>query len=175
VKRSTTIASIDPTARALLAVPKPRFELKIHEIAPENIEPLGDRYVVEVIELDEKVQLGSLLVVTQQAAERPRDPLADPTVERRGVLAAVVIRAGNGHLLGLPDPRLVVREHIEAESADVPMFYSPGDVVLIDHSAKGRALKIVGRECRILNQLDCLARIEGIRLRRTDDGTWEQE
>jgi hypothetical protein len=55
------------------------------------------------------------------------------------------------------------------------MFYAPGDVVMVDHNAKGRALKILGREARIVGQIDILARIKGLRLRRSEDGSWERE
>ena len=54
------------------------------------------------------------------------------------------------------------------------MFYSEGDVVLVDHTAKGRALQIVGRTCRIVNQIDVLARIGSVRLHRVN-GAWVQE
>jgi hypothetical protein len=155
--------------------------LKLHEIAPEDIVPNGDRYLVEVIDIDEKVLLGQLLVVTQNEQLDARgNPLADPTVERRGVLAAVVISVGNGHLLGLPDIPMTSKvgtpqEETENVWASVPMFYEPGDVVLIDHNAKGRALKIAGRELRIVNQIDILAQVSGVLLQRTEDGkTWEQ-
>lgn len=173
------MAQLDPTARLRAVVSSsPRFELKIHEIAPEDIIPNGDRYVVEVIDLDETVQLGQLLVVTQPSRQNPNDPLVDPTVENRGVLAAVVVSVGNGHLLGLPDPALAVLnrngcESVERSKADVPMFYEPGDVVLVDHNAKGRALKIVGRECRIVNQIDVLAALPKVKLLRTERG-WEK-
>ena len=165
------MAVVDP--HLLRAVPSSRFELRLHEINPEDIEPNGDRYVVEVIDIDEKVEFGSILVVTQQQPDKPGGPMADPTVERRGVLAAVVIRAGNGHLLGLPD----WAEHEWSDTRDpatVEMFFKEGDVLLVDHTAKGRALKIVGRECRIIGQIDVLARVEGVRLKR-EDGTWVQE
>jgi co-chaperonin GroES (HSP10) len=173
------MALLDP--RAAVLKEQKRFELKIHEIAPEDIEPLGDRYVVEVIEIDEKVELGQLLIVTQ-SPEKGADgnPLADPTVERRGVIAAVVLRKGNGHLLGLPDWAVVkqnvngIGQSVERPKAQVPMFFEPGDVVFIDHNARGRALKILGRECRIINQIDVLARIDGIRLQRDADGNWEE-
>ena len=181
------MAIIDPRARALAHIPQgvqekasERFKLKIHEISPDAIEPLGDRYVVEVIDIDERIELGQVLVVTPQAPERPGDPMADPLVERRGVLAAVIISEGNGHLLGLPDPALVMhdadgREMVERCEADVLMFFDKGDVVFVDHNAKGRALRIFGRECRIVNQIDILARISGVRLRRNDAGEWERE
>lgn len=168
-----------------------KFKLRIHDIQLEDIDPNGDRYTVEAIELDETMVLGSLLVVTQ---ERPQEggPLADPTIERRGVIAGVVVRAGNGHLLGLPDLAPIsdttgVTYDDEGEEdgpmwqagdrpwPSVAMFYEPGDVLLIDHTAKGRALKILGREGRIINQIDVLARVERngkpVKLTRKD-GTW---
>jgi co-chaperonin GroES (HSP10) len=157
--------------------PRGKFQLLIHSVALEDIEPLGDRYVLETIDLDEKIELGRILVVTQDAIRDPRDPSSDPRLENRGVIAGVIVRAGNGHLLGLPDPAFVAAgggDELLRGSADVPMFCEPGDVVLVDHNAKGRALKILGREGRVINQIDVLAKIEGIRLRRVGD-EWEPE
>ena len=162
-----------------------RYTLRIHDIDPTDIEPNGDRYVVEVIDIDETaLAFGRLLVMTQQVNQQ--GPQADPTIENRGVLAAVIVTAGNGHLLGLPDAAVALspgtsasgRQHedsIGRAPADVPMFYAPGDVVMVDHNAKGRALKILGREARIVGQIDILARIKGLRLRRSEDGSWERE
>jgi hypothetical protein len=78
----------------------------------------------------------------------------------------------------LPDPWIVTPTTngggtVHQQAASVPMFYGEGDVLLIDHNAKGRALMIVGRECRIVNQIDVLARIEGVHLERRD-GAWVQ-
>lgn len=177
------MAILDPRDGPRFARASQRFTLHIHEVALEDIVPNGDRYVVEVLDLDEKIELGSILVVTQEQPQRPGDPQADPTIERRGVIAAVVIRAGNGHLLGLPDlapqqgGELVTGDGghgyfpVDRPPASVPMFFDPGDVVLIDHNAKGRALKILGREGRIVNQIDVLADIEGINLHRVN-GEW---
>jgi co-chaperonin GroES (HSP10) len=177
-----TVAHIDQ--RLLSVAPKPqnsRFELRIHDIEPEDLEPLGDRYIVEVIDFDEsKVLLGQLLVVTQQP-KTAGNPNADPNVEGRGVFAAVVVEKGNGHLLGLPDPRVVVTyspqhaQMIERVSADVPMFCEPGDVVFVDHNARGRGFKILGKECRVINQIDILARYKKMQLKRTEDGGWEPQ
>jgi len=183
------LAHLDPRVTALRAAPN-RYELKIHEVNPEAIIPNGDRYLVEVIEIDEKILLGQLLVVTQAPEDRG-GPMADPNVERRGVLAAVIVTAGNGHLLGLPDPRIAVAnsfaasdggsvtysrgsDTVERHPADVPMFYEPGDVVFVDFNARGRALKILNRECRLVNQIDVLAKLKGKRLKRTTDGGWEE-
>jgi co-chaperonin GroES (HSP10) len=166
---------IDRTVHSIPALASDRFELKVHTIDPEDITPLGDRYVVEVITMDEKVLLGSVLVVTQEPEGKAGDPMADPTIERRGVLAAVVIAKGNGHLLGLPDPKAWSESKgaWQKAAADVPMFYEPGDIIFVDHNAKGRALKIVGREIRIVNQIDILARLDGVTLERTESG-WQQ-
>lgn len=175
------MAIVDPRTHKMIAdtALSGRYELRIHDIAPEDIVPNGDRYVVEVIDIDEKVLLGQLLIVTQaEAPKDPNNPMADPQVERRGVLAAVIVSVGNGHLLGLPDPKLVVggeqNSWVQRESADVPMFFSPGDVVFVDHNAKGRALQILKRECRIVNQIDILGSVPKLRLKHTDDG-WQPE
>lgn len=167
------MAHVDP--RIIGASPSvPRFELKIHDIAPEDIIPNGDRYVVEVLDVDEtKLAFANLLVVTQ-AKVKPGDPQADPNIEPRGVIPAVVVTKGNGHLLGLSDhPRNGNHQH-EREWASVPMFYDIGDIVLIDHNGRGRALKIHGRESRIVNQIDVLGHIPKLKLTRTEDGRWKQ-
>lgn len=175
------MALLDPAggaSRILRSAPK-RFQLKLHNIAPEHFIPNGDRYIVEVIDFDDVVELGQMLVAVQDPQINPTDPKADPSVEVRGVLGGVIVRGGNGHLLGLPDPRLVTwlnpmtdQPTIVREPADVPMFYQAGDVVFVDRNAKGRNLRVVGREVRIVNQIDILAKIDGIRLVRDEDGNW---
>lgn len=171
------MAHLDP--RAIAARTNSRYELKIHEIDPDAIVPNGDRYLVEVIDIDEKILLGQLLVVTQAPEDRG-NPMADPNVERRGVLAAVIVTKGNGHLLGLPDWAVGVPEGqhtmggVTRKPADVPMFYEPGDVVFVDFNARGRALKVLNRELRIVNQIDVLAKLGGQRLKRAADGGWEE-
>jgi len=155
-----------------------QFMLELHEFEPAAMEPIGDRYVVETLFVEETVKFGSLLVYTPQADIDPRDPAANPKAEKRGVLPAVIITAGNGHLLGLADPRLVVGSpsgltHVERHPADVPMFLKPGDVVLIDMNYKGKALKIADREIRVINQMDCLVKLP-VRLLWSDEG-WVRE
>lgn len=160
------------------------FKLPLHQIPPEQIQPNGDRYLVEVIDVEDTIQLGQMLVVVQPQQVNDKDPSADPQIENRGVIAGVVITAGNGHLLGLADHATVVYNEdddgrdipeMTRVPADVPMFYHPGDVVLIDRNSRGRALKIVNHEYRLVNQIDCLAKIDGVRLKRNDSGEWEQE
>lgn len=155
-----------------------QFMLHLHDFDPAAMEPIGDRYVVETIPVEDTVSFGSFLVMAQGAELNPKDPMANPAVERRGVLPAVIIAKGNGHLLGLPDPRLVVtmpagNHMVERHNADVPMFLEVGDVVLLDMNSKGRALKIVDREIRIVNQIDCLLKLP-VRLTWTDEG-WVEE
>jgi len=183
------VAQLDPAPGDYrpLAVVQPRFKLRIHELTPEDFTPLGDRYIVEQIDIDERaLMLSKLLVMTQPMVDKPGDPMADPTVEQRGVIAAIVVCFGNGHLLGLPDPAVALSPRMDAygtrqedyigrASADVPMFLSPGTLVLVDYNAKGRALKILGRECRIVNQIDCLAYHKTLKFRRSEDGSWERE
>lgn len=166
---------------SILTSEKPRFKLRIHDITPERFIPNGDRYVIEIVDFDETILLGQVLVATQDPNIDPRDPKADPTIEQRGVIGGIVISAGNGHLLGIPDPRLVARINpmsdastIVREAADVPMFYKPGDIVLVDRNAKGRNIKVLGREIRVINQMDVLCHIQGITCHRTEDGDWEQ-
>ncbi len=170
---------IDPSAAArMLRVPPARFKLNLHAIPVEEYEPNGDRYVIEVIDLDDSIEMGSVLVISQEQPERPGDPMADPRVERRGVIAGVVVSAGDGHLLGLPDPAFYDKgeeNDLVYGRAQVPMFFGPGDVVLVDHNAKGRSLRVVGREVRIVNQIDVLACVRGVRLKRTEEGGWERE
>jgi len=154
-----------------------KFELRLHELDPQNIEPLGDRYVIEEIKVDEAVEFGSLLVVTEGEAkpeDDPRNPMARPNVERRGVMPGVIVGVGNGHLLGLPDVRIELRGVIHCEPADVPMFAKPGDVVLVDINNRGRALRIAGRTLRVINQIDVLSIVRGVRLKWTESG-WERE
>ena len=166
-----------------------KFMLELHEFDPAEMEPIGDRYIVETIPVEETVSFFSFIVVaggTDPSTIDPRNPLSNPNVERRGVVPAVVVATGNGHLLGLPDPRLVVpfantmrepvqitRYDVERHAADVPMFLAPGDVCLIDFTSKGRALKIIDRDIRVINQIDCLVKLK-VRLKWTPEG-WERE
>lgn len=167
-------------ARELLTSSEP-FELKIHELEPETLVPIGDRYVVEELQVDEAVKFGNLLVVTQgepKPSDDPRNPMSNPQVERRGVMPAVVVSVGDGHLLGLPDPAVAVRHFNDAETvervpANVPMFLTPGDVVLVDVNNRGRALRIAGRTLRAVNQIDCLIKLN-VRLKR-QDSRWVRE
>lgn len=157
-----------------------RPTLKIHNIDAMMLKPNGDRYTIEVCDFDETLQLGQLLVVTPPEGEHKTTkthPL-DPIVEQRGVIGGIILRGGNGHLLGLPDAIVAVNrddgtQHLESDWAAVPMFFEHGDVVLVDRNAKGRALKIIGHEYRVVNQIDILLHVEGIKAVKDEDGKWQ--
>jgi hypothetical protein len=156
------------------------FKLSIHEFAPEDIVPNGDRYVVEQIEITDEVVLGQILVVleaTQQRGVQGR-PWEQRMGEARGVFAAVVCSVGNGHLLGLPDWAVPIPGQsgwgsVRRESADVPMFFERGNLVLVDVNNKGRDLVILKRKVRIVNQMDVLASIPKVQLEWVGD-QWQQ-
>ena len=154
------------------------FMLELHEFEPAAMEPIGDRYIVETLFVEETVQFGSLLVYTPQAEADPMNPMNNPKAEKRGVLPAVIIACGNGNLLGLPDTYTTVRQaaghdEVERHAAEVPVEVRIGDVVLIDMNYKGKALKIADREIRVINQVDALVRLP-VRLIWTDEG-WVRE
>ena len=166
-----------PIIRALGKTTK-KFALHLHEFEPAAMEPLGDRYIIETLPVEETVKFGAVLVMAQTGTHGPdndpRNPAASHAVEKRGVLPAVIIAVGNGHLLGLPDHAIPVRQMagndvVERYPADVPLFCEPGDVVLVDMNARGRALMIVDREIRVINQIDVLVRLP-VRLQWTDEG-----
>jgi co-chaperonin GroES (HSP10) len=152
-----------------------RFQLKLHDIDMERFTPSGDRYVIEILDVDESMEFGQLLVYVQPDPKKDGDPMADPTVENRGIMPGVIVAVGNGHLLGLPDIPVVIDGKVKREWASVPMFFKKGDVVLVDYNARGRNLKVAGRQFRTVNQIDILNKIEELRLQRTDDGGWEIE
>lgn len=159
------------------------FKLKIHELDVEDFIPNGDRYVVEAIEIDENVEFGQLLVVTNVPVEpKPGDqPWKKPSVEARGCFAAVICTVGDGHLLGYPDwPQEVLNNAYGGEAlsgfrdrATVPMFFKKGQIVLVDYNAKGRNLKILGKHYRVVNQIDILTSIPRIQLERVE-GVWRE-
>lgn len=159
-----------------------RFKLTMKEIAPEDLDPNGDRYIIEEIEMDDTFVMGAIMVVTNVNADpNANTAQADPTIEKRGVIAGVVIGVGNGHLLGLPDLAPVAQDAAPYIAGDRPwssvdMFFQAGDVVFIDHNARGRAFKLPGRAIiRVCNQIDVLAQLKRkgvpVRLVRKDD-TW---
>ncbi len=170
--------------------PKPKFKLTQDHVKPELLEPLGDRYLVQIIEVDDTLTLsgGGILY-------RPTDSEKD-----RGWKAGVICSGGNGHLLGVPDLAAVLPNTLpegitldkarltamaqgavamteEAillrPGAAVPMFYAPGDVVIMERFA-GRDLKLgpTSDEYCMVAQEHCLAKVKGLSLTRDPNGNW---
>jgi co-chaperonin GroES (HSP10) len=97
---------------------------------PDNFEVLGDRYLVEVLEISDYNHAGIVLIQKDE--------------NQRGWLVARIAAVGNGH-------RLERDEY-------VPMFYKVGDVVFMERLT-GKDFKLGGLDYRILSQIDVLARV----------------
>jgi co-chaperonin GroES (HSP10) len=97
---------------------------------PSNFEILGDRYMVEVLEISDFNHAGIVLIQKDE--------------NQRGWLVARVVAVGNGHRL--------------ESDVKVPMFYSVGDVVFMERLT-GKDFHLGGKEYRILSQIDVLARV----------------
>ena len=67
------MAQLDPGGKVRpLIRARSRYELKIHDLDPEDLIPLGDRYIVEQIDIDETVlAFANILVMTQAMGQKP--------------------------------------------------------------------------------------------------------
>ncbi len=118
-----------------------------------TLQPNGDRYLVKPVNVVHRTSSDLVL------------PIDETTT---GWFAARILAVGNGHRLEVPDPAVVtyrvspsedtLESTVERPQATVPMFFSKGDVVLIDRLA-GRPVTVQGVEYRIVNQVDVLAKI----------------
>jgi co-chaperonin GroES (HSP10) len=122
-------ATADPTAPYTT-------KISYRDQDPRDLAPNGDRYIVELLDIDDSVFIGESRLFTPGLSET-----------ERGWKAARVIAVGNGHRL--------------ESDATVPMFYKPGDVLLIERLT-GRELTLRGKKYLILNQVDVLARFTGV-------------
>jgi co-chaperonin GroES (HSP10) len=159
---------------------------------PKTLRPIGDRYLVEVVPVDEELTPAGIY-------------LPEKLEEQRGWAVGIVFSVGNGHRLEtpdqvtvipegyVPDPKLNEAAQIERrtsalgyrmpalgdhssvmrfESA-VPMFFIPGEVIFIERYS-GRQFTIQGRTFRFVNQVDCLG-TSGVYLKLAEDGiNWEE-
>jgi co-chaperonin GroES (HSP10) len=165
------------------------YIFKYRELDPRLLRPIGDRYLVEVLETDERSPSGLML--------------PERTEQERGWTIGVVFSVGNGHRLEVPDPAVVMPEgYIPQEGlsdeqqmqrrvsalsyytpmmgdhstlqrvpAMVPMFFAPGEVIFIEKYS-GREFHIAERTFRFVSQVDCLG-TSGRRLVLQEDGGWE--
>ena len=165
------------------------YIFRYRELDPFKIRPIGDRYMVELLETDEVSPAGILI---PERAE-----------QERGWHAAVVFSMGNGHRLDVPDPVCVMPEPVrdlkEGETVDqraidmramasysapfvgthsmvvrplatVAMFFVPGEVIFVEKYS-GREFHIGERRFRFVSQVDCLG-TSGRFLVLSADGSW---
>jgi co-chaperonin GroES (HSP10) len=96
-----------------------RFKRRVNLNAqdPRNIAPNGDRYLVELLEIEENVTvMGNdgpikIIIAQEHAPTKRPDGKVDPGVEAellRGWRAGLILRVGNGHRLEVSDPYVVM-------------------------------------------------------------------
>ena len=168
-----------------------QYVFKYHTANPAHLRPIGDRYLVEIVPVDEELTPSGIY-------------LPEKLEEQRGWAVGIVFSVGNGHRLEVPDVVSVIPEGYVpdpnlSESAQsnrrqsalgyrmpalgdkssvmrfesaVPMFFIPGEVIFIERYS-GRQFTIQGRTFRFVNQVDCLG-TTGVYLKLAEDGiNWE--
>ena len=73
------------------------YVFKFSTLDPLKVRPIGDRYLVEIVETEGDITAGGLL-------------LPDRTEDQKGWAVGIVFSIGNGHRLEVPDPALVLPE-----------------------------------------------------------------
>lgn len=166
-----------------------RYVFRYRNADPRLLRPIGDRYLIEVLEVDEEKMPSGLY-------------LPEQTEEQKGWAVGVVFSIGNGHRLEVHDPALVLPEgYVKDEKlseqennmrhaaglgyntpcigdhssvmripALVPMFFVPGEVIFVERYS-GRQFTILGRVFRFVSQVDCLG-TSGVYLKLTEEGGW---
>jgi co-chaperonin GroES (HSP10) len=176
------------------------YIFRYRELDPTRIQPIGDRYMVEILDTDEASPAGILLLERSE--------------QGRGWVIGVVFSSGNGHRLDTPDQVVVVPEptprkgetsaqgfFTETETDEdyygrlraqanysvpvvtptaivtrvqstVPMYCRPGEVIFVERHS-GREFNIGERTFRFVNQVDVLG-TSGRFLNLQADGGWEE-
>jgi co-chaperonin GroES (HSP10) len=167
-----------------------RFVFRYRNLDPRRLRPIGDRYLIEVLDVDEE-KVGGIY-------------LPEQSEEQKGWAVGVVFSIGNGHRLEEHDPIVVVPEGYKADPklteqeqmqrrmsalgyttpsmgdestvmrypALVPMFFQPGEVIFVERYS-GRQFTMSGRTMRFVSQVDCLG-TSGMYLKMNEDGSWEE-
>jgi co-chaperonin GroES (HSP10) len=167
------------------------YTFRYRNLDPTKLRPIGDRYVVQVLDFDEE-KLPSGLYLGESAEGT------------QGWAAGVIIAVGNGHRLEVadqavvmpegyvPDPSLTDEQQmarrigalgygtpamgdnstIQRVASAVPMFFSVGMVIFMEKYS-GREFPVRGRKYRFVSQVDCLGDT-GVRLERDADGEWHE-
>ena len=177
---------------ATIPEPKPLtpFKLTADDLSPFGLTPIGDRYLIEELDVDDTIELGGAKIFRPQVSEKDR-----------GWKVGVVCAVGNGHLLGVPDLAVAVahktsEDEMKAIGSDftkappgaqyltedalvlrppaaVPMFYGVGDVLLVERWA-GRDLQLGDgrRKFCVVAQEHCLLKVANLKLARDPNGDW---
>jgi co-chaperonin GroES (HSP10) len=165
------------------------YVFRYRDLDPAKMKPLGDRYLVEVLEVEEEQTPTGLFL--------PSDRM-DHGTWAIGVVCAV----GNGHRLEVSDHVAVIPEGYQAVEgltqeeqmarranalsymtpamgdhstvmrplATVPMFHYVGDVLFLERYS-GRQFTVGGRLYRFVSQVDVLG-FTGLHLCWSDAGEW---
>ena len=137
--------------------------IKLDDLDPNKITPHGDRYLLEMLEVDETTDSGIMLV---------RDPKNPRAVEEDlGLAVGVVLRGGSGHRLDVADQAVPVttteqkpnqaaflvavdpdtQSGVMMIPSTVPMPFGRGDVVICGKYV-GTDLKIRGLDYKMVTQ-----------------------
>jgi co-chaperonin GroES (HSP10) len=173
---------------------KPKFKLTQDHIKPEYFVPLGDRYLIKLLEVDDSLKLeGGQTLFVPGATEKDR-----------GWKAGVVVAKGNGHRLIEGDKVAVIPNKLSAEDMKaieggdrskvpagaqyateeavvvrppsvVAMFFGLGEVVIVERFA-GRDFKLgpSSHEYCTISQDHILGSIKGLQLFPNSDGEWRE-
>lgn len=110
---------------------------KVRDLSPDNFDVIGDRYLCEIIEFDQFIDLGGAIPIM----------LPEQNPETQGWRPAKVVRAGNGHRL--------------ERNEEIPMFAKVGDIVTIERFS-GRYYQIGGKNHVLVNQTAVLTIVTGV-------------
>lgn len=177
------------------------LELHNDQISPFLVDPHGDRLLVEVVEISSEVTVAGGHTLYTAPAERDARGIVNEEW-KRGFCAGVVISAGDGHVLTTPSrhealiismdytqeqiddgvlstvPGLRAYDPVTKQGivvvdtpANVPMPWTRGDVILIERLA-ARQVRLGKRTYAIVDQMDVLATVRGLKYLMLADGEW---
>lgn len=127
--------------------------VKFNDIDPRKLELNGDRYVVELEELDNIHEFGEGLQI-----ELPQDAISEARV---GWAFGRIIATGGRDILyraGADQPSMRKCAHRLDKDEWVPIFFSVGQRVIVNRFA-GEQVVFQGRRYRCVNQVDIIGSI----------------
>jgi co-chaperonin GroES (HSP10) len=106
-----------------------REKFTAHDV--DHFEVLGDRYLVEMVDVPDRKTVGNIVIPDLGEAQR-------------GWAVGRICKVGNGHRL--------------ETDVTVPMFFGEGDMIFFERLT-GKDYHLGGSEYRILSQIDVLAKV----------------